>query len=95
MSQRKLFSFTCNEASINNSQLVNNTSLIKSDFFLLPVQRNSGFWHISYFGLHSCTPQALREQWKRDYLLKGKESCMQIVGLDTSSHNIPLYSEKC
>lgn len=54
---------------------------------MLHVQRNSGFWHVLYFDFHSFTPQALRKQWERDYRLKGQESCMQIVGLDTSSHN--------
>ena len=33
-----------------------------------------------------------QKQWKRDYCLKGKGSCMQIVGVDTRSHNTPLYS---
>lgn len=91
---RKTIFCICNEASINNRQLANNISVIKRGFFLLHVQRNSGFWHILYFGLHSFTPQALRKQWKRDYGLKGKESCMKIVGLDTRSHNTPLYAEK-
>lgn len=93
MSQTTIF-FTCNKAYINNSQLVNNISVIKGAFFLLHVQRNSGFWHVLYFDFHSFTPQALRKQWERDYRLKGQESCMQIVGLDTSSHNTPLYSAK-